>query len=608
MQAIMGPDGNEEEARRLLRAAEASGADALFHMAVERGLGMDVVLRRAAHFLGFAYFDVIADTGEALSPARPELLADIRVVRVKTIDRMVTYAAPDFAGLLNLHAAAIADETLFRRVCIVPHAAMKQYLARAASEVLITGARQNLTVKWPHAVAGLELGKPIRYGFALALLGLVAGLLALPFIDAAWPLALWMPVMLLPTLLRLAALMMPDPVPQPGTAPDEHPSDMPIYSVLVPLRDEADMVNQLCLALNRIDYPAHRLDIIFVVEARSPETLAAVSQNLDNPRFCLLEVPHALPLTKPKALDFALPFCRGEFVVVFDAEDRPEPDQLRRVLRHFRRAPNLHCIQARLVIANGRKGVFPALFAGEYAGLFSVFLPALARWGVVMPLGGTSNHFRLSSLRAIGGWDAYNVTEDADLGVRLARRRLACGTSTAVTWEDAPETFPTWVGQRARWMKGWMQTFLVHNRHPRELLADLGWRRLAAFELIVISMVLGPLLHTGFLILAMVQLAYGGLALPRIGLWALCCVGVMALGYCVAIATAIVGLRRTGQTELVAAQFLLPVYWLLIAWATLRALRDLVFRPFHWIKTRHSPATMAAPPPQLSAPESTVRP
>lgn len=608
MQAILGPGSDEREAGQLLAEAQTVGADPLIHAAVTRALGIDVVMRRAANFLGFAYFDVISDTGDPMSPARPELLADIRVVRVRTIDRLVTYAAPGFFGLLTLHLAALGDPTLFRRVCIVPHAAMKQYLARAASDMLITQARQNLTRHWPRAVAQLELGKAVRLGFAIALLLVVACLLALPFIDAAWPILVWMPVMLVPTLVRLAALLVPERAAPPDVVPDEQPFDMPIYSVLVPLRDEAEMIDQLCAALNQLDYPAHRLDIIFVVEERSPETIAAVTRKLNNPRFCLLEVPFALPLTKPKALDFALPFCRGEFVVVFDAEDRPEPDQLRRVLRHFRRAPNLHCIQARLVIANGRKGVFPALFAGEYAGLFSVFLPALAHWGVVMPLGGTSNHFRLSSLRAIGGWDAYNVTEDADLGVRLARRRLACGTSTAVTWEDAPETLPGWVGQRARWMKGWMQTFLVHNRHPRALLADLGWRRLLAFEIIVASMVLGPLLHTGFLAICLFQMTFGGMGLPRIGLWALSCVVVMALGYGVAIATAIVGLRRTGQGALIPAQLLLPFYWLLIAWATLRALRDLAFRPFHWIKTRHSPVAAPAPQPALPAPERTVRP
>lgn len=594
MRAIIGQGADERSARHLLSRALEAECDPLVYAALELGLGIDVLTQRAATWLGFAYFDVIAETGDALSPARLDVLAEVKVVAVQTLDRVVTYAAPDFFGLLRLHGAALEQASLFKRVCIVPDAAMRQYLARAASEALVVSARQNLARHWPHAVAQLDLGRGLRIGFALALLLLVGALLALPFFGVPWLLMLWAPLMLVPTLVRLAALLMPE-APCPPACLAQDPADVPVYSVLVPLRDEAEMIDQLCFALNRLDYPAYRLDIIFVVEQRSSETVAAVRRHLSNPRFSLIEVPEAAPLTKPKALDFALPLCRGEFVVVFDAEDRPEPSQLLRVLHHFRKAPHLHCIQSRLVIANGGKGLLPALFAGEYAGLFSVFLPALARWGVVMPLGGTSNHFRLASLRAIGGWDAYNVTEDADLGVRLARRRLACGTSTSYTSEDAPESLSSWVGQRARWMKGWMQTFIVHNRRPRALLADLGWRRFLAFEIIVASMVLGPLLHTGFLFICLIFLGLGGLSWPHAGLWALTCALVMVLGYGVAIATALVGLWRTRQLSLVPAQLFLPFYWLLMAWATLRALHDLTWRPFHWIKTRHRPAAIGKP-------------
>lgn len=595
MRGLLGPGGSEELARKLLAEALAGEIDPLCHAALSLGLGIEIVTQRAAAHLGFAFFEVIADTGEVLAPARLELLADIRVVPVRTLDRVVTYAAPDFFGFLRLQRAAESDPALLRRVCIVPDAAMRQYLARAAREALVDGARQNLFRKWPHAVAQLDLSRGLRTGFAATLLLMVMGLLVLPFSGAGWVLPIWAVLMLVPTLLRLLALLMPTATPSPCGPPGDENAELPVYSVLVPLRDEAEMVDQLCGALNALDYPAHRLDILFVVEERSPQTVAAVRRHLHNPRFFLIEVPHALPLTKPKALDFALPFCRGEFVVVYDAEDQPEPDQLRRVLRQFRQGPHLHCIQSRLVIANGGHGFLPALFAGEYAGLFSVFLPALARWGVVMPLGGTSNHFRLTSLRSIGGWDAYNVTEDADLGVRLARRGLACGTSTTVTWEDAPETLSGWLGQRARWMKGWMQTFIVHNRRPRALLADLGWRRFLAFEIIVASMVMGPLLHTGFLLTCLVMLGLGGLVWPQIGLWALTCALVMGLGYGVAIATSIVGLWRTGQRGLIPAQLLLPAYWALMAWATLRALHELTWRPFHWSKTRHHPSGSTRP-------------
>ena len=355
------------------------------------------------------------------------------------------------------------------------------------------------------------------------------------------------------------------------------------------------MVDQLASGLGRLDYPREKLQIIFVVESRSPETVAAVRRRLGDVRFSLIVVPDAMPRTKPKALDFALPFCRGEFVVVYDAEDLPERGQLRRMVAQFRHQIEVDCIQARLIIGNGRHGLLPALFAGEYAGLFTVLLPAFARWGAVMPLGGTSNHFRLETLRMLGGWDAYNVTEDADLGVRLARRHLKTATSVSYTLEDAPRTLRPWLGQRTRWMKGWMQTFVVHNRRPLRLLADLGWRSFTLFQITILGMLLAPLLHTAFVLFLLWTLLYGTAATIEVNAWLAACMAVLILGHGTAIATNLVGLDRTRQHGLARRQILLPLYWLLIAWATLRALADFVQDPFRWFKTPHETSAAIGP-------------
>lgn len=589
MRAIVGPDGDDATARRLLEEALLTEVDPILHAAFSLGIDIGTALERGATAFGLTYFDVIPAGSSSPGPLRIERLATVHFVRATTLGEEVAYAAPDFDGLMRLGALYDTDPALTRRLCIVPGAALRQYLAAEAAPDLLVAARQGLVRHWPRATASLELTLGVRLAFGALVLVLVAMLLVLPYLASAWAMPAWATVMLLPALIRLAALCMPGGTTAPEARVD--PQDLPVYSVLVPLRDEADMVDQLCRSLVAVDYPAHRLDIIFVVEQRSPKTIAAVRRHLGDARFSLVEVPHALPLTKPKALDFALPFCRGEFVVVFDAEDRPEPAQLRQVVNQFRRAPQLHCIQARLVIANGQKGPLPALFAGEYAALFSIFLPALGRWGMVMPLGGTSNHFRLESLRAIGGWDAYNVTEDADLGVRLARRGLSCGTSSSATFEDAPESLRVWMGQRRRWMKGWMQTLLVHNRYPGQLLRDLGLWRFLIFEIVVFGMILSPLLHTGFLLTLLFALVIGHDPLLRLDLWAASCLSVFALGYGIAFATHIFGLIRTRQLRLLLWQILLPVYWVAAAWATLRALVDLTLKPFDWIKTAHRPVS-----------------
>ncbi|SFV38283.1 Glycosyltransferase, catalytic subunit of cellulose synthase and poly-beta-1,6-N-acetylglucosamine synthase [Devosia crocina] len=589
MRAIMEEAGCDGGAEQLLEEALLGEIDPLVHAANRLGVGMDTVLARAAAHLDLVFFESIPPSNDLEVPRRLEHLGTIQMLRVRTIDRDVAYMAPDFFGLLRLGAMRGHDSDIRRRICIVSMATMRAHLAQVASPALIEGARHAISRNWAFAAAHLDLTLLVRIGFIVGLAMAVALLLVMPYVAPVWLVPIWAGLMLLPTGLRLASVLSPPPRPCRAVARDDE-TGLPLYSILVPLRDEAGMVDQLCYGLRRLDYPWHRLEIIFVVEQRSAETVAALRRHREFPAFSVIEVPHAMPLTKPKALDFALPFCRGEFVVVYDAEDRPEPDQLRRVLGQFRRAPHLHCIQSRLVISNGDRGVFPSLFAGEYAGLFSVFLPALARWGVVMPLGGTSNHFRLASLRTIGGWDAYNVTEDADLGVRLARRGIACGTSSTVTYEDAPELFRVWLGQRRRWMKGWMQTFLVHNRHPGTLLRDLGWWRFAAFQVIVLSMVLSPLLHTCFLLAALVFLAMGGVPLPVLDLWSATCVFVLLAGHGVAILSNTVGLMRSGQAGLALWQVLLPFYWLAIAWATLLALYDLATRPHHWIKTSHVPS------------------
>ena len=309
---------------------------------------------------------------------------------------------------------------------------------------------------------------------------------------------------------------------------------------------------------------------------------------LGDPRVSLVVVPDAAPHTKPKALDFALPLCTGEHVVVFDAEDIPDPDQLWKAALRFRDQPELACVQARLLVDNGDQGWLAAMFAAEYAGLFAVLLPALARWHLPLPLGGSSNHFRTSALRQIGGWDAFNVTEDADLGIRLARRRLRVETLDSNTREHAPLRLRTWLGQRTRWMKGWMQTFIVHNRNPGRLLTEMGLGPTLVFEVLVLGMIVAPLLHCGLVISMMLQLVCGAPLFDGRG-WSVFYSGVLGLGFGSSIAITLLGLARSGGLRLAFLQLLLPLYWLLIAGATLSALADLLRRPFYWFKTPHRP-------------------
>src|SRR6185312_754328 len=279
--------------------------------------------------------------------------------------------------------------------------------------------------------------------------------------------------------------------------------DLPHYTILVPLYREAAVVPGLVTALAALDYPRERLQILLVVEADDAETVASAERCAATP-FEIVRVPPSFPRTKPKAANYALAFARGEFIVVYDAEDRPEPDQLRKAVAAFaRHPPGTACLQARLVPYNISDGCLVAVFALDFELWFSVYLPGLERLGVPIPLGGTSNHFRTAMLRAVGAWDPFNVTEDADLGLRLAQFGYRVDMLDSATYEEAPACIGAWIRQRSRWLKGYTQTWLVHGRNARSLARHVGLGGFLAFQLFlggaVLSALVNPLLWAIFI-------------------------------------------------------------------------------------------------------------
>lgn len=578
---------DDARAIRVLEDALEREVDVLRYCAATLGMGTDLVMQRAARWAGYAFYDHVPPGVDAdAQPTRLEALASIRMFRVQLLDREVAFTAPEFFEVIRLRHKLASTPRLANLLFFVPEPALREYLAAAAAPALIDAARQNLARRWPYASAHLELTLLARIGFVTALALLATVLLLAPFVAQLWLLPLACGMLVLPAAVRLGAMFTPvKPASSLRRPPDE---ELPDYSVLIPLHNEAAMVPQLYAVMAALDYPAERLDIKFVVEAASADTIAAVRAGLADPRFSLVTVPDAMPRTKPKALDFALPLCRGEHVVVFDAEDVPDPDQLWKAALRFRDAEDLVCLQASLVIDNGRRNWLAALFAGEYAGLFRVLLPALARWHLPMPLGGTSNHFRLKSLRELGGWDAYNVTEDADLGLRLARRKLRVDVLASATREAAPTQLWPWIGQRTRWMKGWMQTFIVHNRDPGRLMSEMGLPAFLVVEALLLGMILAPMLHCGFALVLLVR-GFAGMGGMDSDIWTAFYIAVLALGYGSALATTTLGLLRLGKPGLLPAQIGLPVYWLLMGFATLRAARELLVRPFYWFKSPHRP-------------------
>lgn len=369
--------------------------------------------------------------------------------------------------------------------------------------------------------------------------------------------------------------------------PDER---LPIVTILLPVYREAHGLPILRQAINALDYPREKLDIKLILEADDTATIDEARRiGLDRVWDCVI-VPPSEPRTKPKACNHALYLARGEIVVIYDAEDAPEPDQLRKAAAAFAESDEtLACFQARLNYYNADDNWLTRLFALEYALWFDNLLPALQHLRMPIPLGGTSNFFRTERLVEIGGWDPFNVTEDADLGLRLAERGFRTEILDSTTFEEANCRTGNWIRQRSRWMKGYMQTWLVHMRQPFTFSRFAGWRGVVAAQLFVagnfFSALINPLLWAVFAIWLITRADIISAVFPG-PLLALNLFALLA-GNSFFIYLAVIAPLKRGWVELSPSALLAPVYWLLISVAAYKALWQLATRPSFWEKTDH---------------------
>lgn len=365
---------------------------------------------------------------------------------------------------------------------------------------------------------------------------------------------------------------------------------LPTYTVLVPAFGEPEVIPGLIASLGRLEYPHDKLEIMLLLETGDDATLTAAQRVVTTLPISVLIVPAGAPQTKPRALDYGFLLSSGELVTVYDAEDQPDPLQLRKAAMALARlGDEFVCVQARLEFYDHDHNRLSKLFATEYLTWFNCFLPGLMVHGAPIPLGGTSNHFRREALERVGAWDPYNVTEDADLGLRLQRFGYRVGMLDSVTYEESNSDLVNWVKQRSRWQKGYLQTALVHLRRPRQLANELGWRGvahllifvggtpvLAATNLVFWSLTLIWFVTKTNLVEAMFP---GTVFYLATGCWLIGNATILYLG--------IVTLLVTRRAELLASALLMPFYWILMSVAALRAMIQLVTNPFHWEKTQH---------------------
>ena len=366
--------------------------------------------------------------------------------------------------------------------------------------------------------------------------------------------------------------------------------DLPMYTVLVPVFREARIVGRLVENLGRLDYPTSKLEVIILVEEEDAETRDAIAESEPPSHFIVVTVPKGTPQTKPRACNVGLEVARGEFLVIYDAEDAPEPDQLKKTVIAFARADaSVVVMQAALNYFNARENVLTRMFSLEYSYWFDYMLTGLDVRDLPIPLGGTSNHFRTQALRELGGWDPYNVTEDADLGIRASALGYRVGVVDSTTMEEATSRLGIFIGQRSRWIKGYMQTALVHARQPFALIRQIGLRRFAAFTLLIAGTPLTFLGVIPFMILTIASFflpwADLSVAFPPVILWI--CLLNFLVGNALMVYLNMMGPYKRGAFWLVGWAVLNPVYWLLHSLASYKALWQLITKPHYWQKTEH---------------------
>lgn len=456
--------------------------------------------------------------------------------------------------------------------------------------------KPRISIPHAHTVGQNGTGRPFRTALAVVLIGLCVCAVMSPFGTLQAAMLAFSALICLQALLRVTAIVAPkskfDITAETNTFARISPLDWPLYTVLIPLKDEAHMVDGLIRTLSQLDYPQERLQVIFITEEDDPKTRRAVTAAL-RPPFEHVVVPRrgvTGPRTKPNALNIAMQYARGEIVTISGTEDAPHPQQLKTAVPAFEKHPKWGALQAPLDYFNTGESWLAEQFGLEYAAQFHVWIPLMVRLGLPFPLGGTSNHIRRSALESVRHktlfWDSYNVTEDADLSFRLSANGWGIGYITPPTQEEAVSRLKPWTHQRTRWMKGFMQSWRVHMDSP---LAPGGWRGLR--RQLTLQLTLGSVLLAGFLhapicagLLAWMGYSWvtqGSAALPPIAILSL------VLGYGSGVLIGAVGAIRAGKPKLLLSIPIMPLYWLCLCLPTYRAAIEYVRRPYYWAKTTH---------------------
>jgi cellulose synthase/poly-beta-1,6-N-acetylglucosamine synthase-like glycosyltransferase len=530
--------------------------------------------------------EALCDALRRLPPDELETALRLKLVPIVTLPGLTLFVACGTPALA---------EAGRRRLKVIAYSEARDFIAAARAvhgDFLLAEATSRLARRQPEASAARRLTSD-QAGWAILIVSGLSGAAALLPFDIMWMAISTLSGLFFLSVLALKVLcLMPEPGATAIRAKPIADGELPVYSVLVPLFRETSVLKQLLGALKRIDYPEDKLDIKLILEEEDVLMQRALTALRLPAHFEVIVVPAGRPQTKPRALNYALQFSRGELLTIYDAEDVPEADQLRKAAEAFAVSPpEVACLQAQLTFYNPDENWLTRNFTIEYASLFGVLLPVLSSHRLPLLLGGTSNHFRTAILRQVGAWDPHNVTEDADLGLRLARSGFDTATLDSRTAEEANMRLVNWIRQRARWLKGFLATWLVHMRNPGRFMAEVGPAGFWVAQAMTLGVVASCLLHPFCIAGTAVLYALYPPALQDSG-WPLAAVAglnvfILVAGYALSIAVAGRALRRCGIKGRLGTFASMPLYWMLMSAAAWCALWQFLASPFHWNKTEH---------------------
>lgn len=368
--------------------------------------------------------------------------------------------------------------------------------------------------------------------------------------------------------------------------------ELPIYTILVPLYQETKVLKKLTDAIRNLDYPKSKLDVKLIVEEDDLQTINAIKALKCERFFEIIQVPFSLPRTKPKACNYALQFAKGEYVTIYDAEDIPDSMQLKKVLHSFyNEDENIKCVQCKLNYFNREENLLTRLFSIEYSILFDALLFGLEACKIPIPLGGTSNHFRKKTLQELYGWDPYNVTEDADIGIRIAQNGWRCKIIDSTTLEESPIKIGAWIRQRSRWIKGHLQTYFVHMRSPLKLYKKTGMIGFMGIQF-CLGVPVFIFLISPFMWILCACFISGIIEIPQnmpLLFYKIMDISIFMLitGFLLQLLQAIVAVQQNKWRSMSLAIIVFPFYWILHSIASFKALWQLIKKPHYWEKTKH---------------------